>query len=81
MIFERWELISEQERLSNKNNINQVCKILDKNDINTSWSPLKSWLARGNTMDPKKEDKQHSDQLGGKERLEWWINEINQSYV
>ena len=74
-------MILEQERLSNKNNINQVCKILDKNDINTSWSPLKSWLAGGNTMDPKNEDKQHSDQLGGKERLKWWIIEINQSYV
>jgi len=36
MIFEIWDLIPEQERLSNKKNIDQICKIPDRNDINTS---------------------------------------------
>jgi hypothetical protein len=55
MIFEIWELIPEQERLSNKKSIDQVCKILDKSDINTSRHFLKSWTAGGNTVDLEKE--------------------------
>jgi hypothetical protein len=51
MIFEIWELIPEQERLSSKKSIDRVCKILDISDINTS---QKSWAARGNTVDPEK---------------------------
>ena len=66
MIFDMWELILEKERLSNKNNINQVCKILDKNDIVTSWSSLKSWAFKDNTLDHRKEIKQYSDQMGAK---------------
>ena len=42
MIVEIWDLILEQERLSNKKNIDCVFKILDRNDINTSWYFLKS---------------------------------------
>jgi hypothetical protein len=38
-----------------------VRKILDKNDIETSWSSLKSWAAGGNTVDPGKENKLYSD--------------------
>jgi hypothetical protein len=49
------ELILEQERLSNKKNIDCVFKILDRNDINTSWYFLKSWAVEGNTLNPKKE--------------------------
>jgi hypothetical protein len=58
-------LIPEQERLSNKN-ISQICKILDKNDINISRHFLKSRPPGGNTMDPEKENKWYSDQLGAK---------------
>jgi len=65
MIFEIWDLIPEQERLSNKN-INRICKILDKNDINISRHSLKSWPPRGNPVDLEKENKQYSDQLGAK---------------
>jgi len=36
MIFKIGELIPKQERLLNKKNIDQICKILDRNDINTS---------------------------------------------
>jgi hypothetical protein len=61
MIFEIWELILEQEILSNKKNIDRVCKILDRNDINSSRHSLKSWAAGGNTVDPKKENEQYSD--------------------
>jgi len=46
---------SRIERLSNKKNIDRVCKILDT---------LKSWPPGGNTVDPEKENKQYSDQLG-----------------
>jgi hypothetical protein len=42
MIFEIWELIPEQERLSKKKSIDRVCKILDRSDINTSRHFLKS---------------------------------------
>ena len=64
MIFEIWELIPEQERLLNNKNIDWICKILDKNDINTFWHSLKSWPPGGNTVDPEKENKRHPDQLG-----------------
>jgi hypothetical protein len=65
MIFERFDLIPEQERLSNKN-IGRICKILDKNDINIARHSLKSWPSGGNTVDLEKENKQYSDQLGAK---------------
>jgi len=61
-----WELIPEKERLSNKKNIDQVCKILDRNDTDTSWSSLNSWAFKGNTLDPGKEIKQYLDYLGEK---------------
>jgi len=66
MIFDMWELIPEKERLSNKKSIDQVCKILDKNDTNTSWSSLKSWAFKGNTLYHGKEIKQYSYHLGAK---------------
>jgi hypothetical protein len=53
-IFEIWDLIPEQERLSNKKSTNQVCKILDRSDINTSRHFLKSRAVEGNTVDPEK---------------------------
>jgi hypothetical protein len=55
IIFEIWELIPEQERLSNKKSTYRVCKILDKSNINTSRHFLKSWAVGGNTVDPEKE--------------------------
>ena len=55
MIFEIWDLIPKQERLSNKKSTDRVCKILDRSDINTSRHFLKSRAAGGNTVDPKKE--------------------------
>jgi hypothetical protein len=58
MTVEIWALIPEQERLSNKN-IDWICKIPDRNDINTSRDPLKSWPPGGNPMDPEKENKQY----------------------
>jgi len=64
MIIEIWDLILEQERLSNKKNINQIGKTRDRNDINISGHSLKSWPLGGNTVDPEKENKRHSDQLG-----------------
>ena len=42
MIIEIWDLILEQERLSNKKNINQIGKTRDRNDINISGHSLKS---------------------------------------
>ena len=65
MIFEVWDLIPEQERFSNKN-IDGVCKILDKNNVNISQHSLKRWPPGGNTVDPWKKNKQHSDQLEAK---------------
>jgi hypothetical protein len=38
-----FDLILEQRRLSNKKNIDWICKIPDRNDINTSRHSLKSW--------------------------------------
>ena len=69
MIFEMCNLILEQERLSNNKNIDRVCKILDRNDINTSRHSLKSWPLGGYIMDPEKENKQYLDQLGEKKDL------------
>jgi len=66
MTFKIWDLILEQERLSNKKNINRVCKILDRNDINTSQYSLKSLPPRGNTLNHEKENKQYFDQLRAK---------------
>ena len=63
MIVEIWDLIPEQQRFSNKN-IDWVCKILDKNDINISRHFLKLGPLRGNTMDLEKKNKQSLDQLG-----------------
>jgi hypothetical protein len=51
MIFEIWELIPEHEILLNNKNIDQIYKILDKNDINISRHSLKSWPPGGNTVD------------------------------
>ena len=63
MIVEIWDLIPEQQRFSNKN-IDWVCKILDKNDINISRHFLKRGPLGGNTVDPEKKNKQSLDQLG-----------------
>jgi hypothetical protein len=66
MPFEMWDLIPEQERLSNKKNIDRICKLFDINDIYTSRHSLKRRPPRGNTMDPEKENKQYLDQLGAR---------------
>jgi len=76
MIFEKCELIPEQEILSNKKNIDWTCKILDRNNINTSQHYLKSWAAGGNTVDHDKENKQYSDQLGANKDNQM-MNQIN----
>ena len=65
MIFEMCKLILEQERFSNKK-INWVCKVLNRNDIDTSLSFLKSWVAGGNTVDLERENKQYLNQLRAK---------------
>jgi hypothetical protein len=44
--------------------INQVWKILDENNIDTSRHSLKSRAIGGNTIDPGMKNKQYSDQLG-----------------
>ena len=77
MTFQIWDLILEQERLLNNKNIDRICKILDKNDVNTSRHSLKSWPSGGNTVDPEKENKQYSDQLGGNER---WLKDKSVSW-
>ena len=41
MIFKICDFIPEQERFSNKKNIDQVWKIHDRNGIDTCWSSLK----------------------------------------
>jgi hypothetical protein len=53
-------------------NIDKICKILDKNDINISRHFLTSWPLRGNTVVLEKENKQYSDKLGGNER---WLKD------
>ena len=73
MIFEIWDLIPNQEMLSNKN-IDWVCKILNRNDINFSRHSLKNQPPGGNIVDPKKNNKQYLDQLGGNER--WLKDEL-----
>ena len=42
MIFERYELILEQEKILEQKTMDRVCKILDENDINTSRHSLNS---------------------------------------
>jgi hypothetical protein len=66
MIFEIWELILEQERLSSKKSIGRVCKILDRSDINTSRHFLKSWAAGGQYSGPW--EGKTWDQLGAKKK-------------
>jgi hypothetical protein len=82
MFFKIWDLIPEQEGLSNKKkNIDQVCEILDRIDIDTSRHSLKSWAAGGNTVDPEKCHNQMNEHiqiiLGGnvvqKNSMIYWI--------
>jgi hypothetical protein len=61
MIFEKLELILEQEKILKQKTIDRVCKILDKNDINTSRHSFNSWATGGNAMHPRRECKQYSD--------------------
>jgi hypothetical protein len=82
MIFERYELILEQEKILEQKTMDRVCKILDENDINTSRHSLNSWAVRGNAVDPGRECKQYSDQLRGQRNIiKWWYNEIHRRYV
>jgi hypothetical protein len=55
MIFEIWELIPEQERLSNKKSIDQVCKIIERSDINASRHFFEKLSSRGQYSGPWKE--------------------------
>ena len=72
MIFEIWELIPEQERLSNKKSTDRVYKVLDKSDINTSWHFLKSWATEGNTVDLEKEKQAIFRSARGNKK---WLND------
>jgi hypothetical protein len=77
MIFEIWELIPEQERLSNKKSTDRVCKILTEVTsilLDTSWK-VEQLGAIQWTM--KRKNKQYSDQLGGnKKMIKQWIGEL-----
>ena len=48
MIFEIGDVISQQERFTNKENIDRICRILD---IDSSWLSLKSPIVTGHNMD------------------------------
>ena len=61
MIFKRYELILEQEKILEQKTMDQVCKILDENDINTSRHSFNSWAVGGNAIDPTRECKQYLD--------------------
>jgi hypothetical protein len=78
MFFKIWDLIPEQEGLSNKKkNIDRVCEILDRNDIDTSRHSLKSWAVGGNTVDPKKEKQAVFRPARGQcKMIKWWISEL-----
>jgi hypothetical protein len=73
MTFEIWDLIPEQERLSNKEehrlSLRNPWHEMTSTLLNTPWKVETPW---GNTVDSEKENKQYSAQLGGKER---WFNE------
>ena len=51
----------------------EFAESLTWNDINSSQNSLKGWPPGGNTVDPKKENMQYSNQLGGNER--WLYDE------
>jgi len=63
-------------RLSNKN-IDRVCKILDRNDINISQHSLTSWDTLGQYGGPR-EGKQvvFRSAKGQWKMIKWWINEV-----
>ena len=63
MIFEIGDLISEQERCTNKENIDWICKILD---IDNSRLSSESSAVRGHSVDLDR-NAEISHQLGGKE--------------
>jgi len=73
MTFEVWDLIPEQERLSNKEehwlNLRNPWHEMTSTLLNIPWKVETPW---GNTMDLEKKNKQYSNQLRGKER---WLNE------
>jgi hypothetical protein len=73
MIFEIWDFIPEQEGLSNKKKtLIEFAKSVTKMTSTLLNTPWKVETAMGNTVDPEKEKRAHSAQLGGKER---WLNE------
>jgi hypothetical protein len=59
MIFEKYELILEQEKILEQKTMDRVCKILNKNDIDTFWHSLNNWAAGGNATHPRGECKQY----------------------
>jgi hypothetical protein len=61
MIFERNELILEQEKILEQRNHGPSLQSPNENDINISQHSLNSWPVGGNTADPRKECKQYSD--------------------
>ena len=63
MIFEISDLISEQERCTNRGNIDWICKILD---IDNSRLSSESSAVRGHSVDLDR-NAEISHQLGGKE--------------
>ena len=77
MTFEVWDLIPKQERLLNKEEQIKFAKSsteMASTLLNTPWKVETLW---GNIVDPEKENKQYSDQLGGNER---WLNDESVSW-
>jgi len=77
MIFEIWELIPEQERLSNKKSTDRVCKILT--EVTSNFSTLFEKVEQPGAIQwtLKRKNKQYSDQLGGnKKMIKRWIGEL-----
>ena len=73
MIFEIWDFIPEQEGLSNKiKNIDRVCEIRDKNDINSSQHSLKSWDSHGQYSGPWKGKTSTFSSAGGQRKMIKW---------
>ena len=73
-----WNMrVDFRTRLSNRKNIDWICKILDRNDIGTSQHSFKIWAVVG-------QFEQYSDQIWavfGSDReqwklIKWWLNEL-----
>jgi hypothetical protein len=79
--FEIWELIPEQERLSNKKSTDRVCKILTEVTsilLDTSWKVEQlgaiQWTWEGKQA-------VFRSTRGKKNMIKWWISEIEDNVV